>query len=600
MAFLRARRLAALCALLVGGACYDTGDGTAPPANQFYFPVGLKVSHGGTVLYAVNADFDLQYNGGTIQSYDLSLIRRHAVLAIQDPANKVLPLVRTGVEGACPANPPVFRVGQPGERQPLGETCAPPVNSQFYFRDAVVIGAFATDLLMSPIPSDLAVLSPKIHADDPLPAAGTTGFDRLFVPVRGSATLTWADVPRDNFDSAPNDGDNSTVYAPYKVACGQDGAGRCDHAHAVGEDINEPGNSRHILLPGEPFGATISQDGTSIVMTHQDDTKSSLFLTGLDRTGKTDLPSLQFVADGAPLGGMGVAAIPHDPDAFLGAKTLPLPAYLESSRSVAQVTLLRQYSDEFGGSGASIPRPFITIEKAFPVSASAGATDSRGIAIDDTPHRACKAKVTSTDPAERDKQIAACAKKPARVFIANRTPAALLVGDLGGNDPVGNDGTSAYDPDRLTIHTSIPLSAGPSQVYLAPIVDKDGAYALRVFAVCFDSAQIFVYDPDEGVLENVIKVGIGPFAMAFDPFNMDDVAQHKQVPTDPRGINPDPSLTLRRYRFGYVSSFTQSYVQLLDLDNAAPNADPAIPLVPRPTFEKMVFILGLPTNPKGS
>ena len=81
----------------------------------------------------------------------------------------------------------------------------------------------------------------------------------------------------------------------------------------------------------------------------------------------------------------------------------------------------------------------------------------------------CKAKVAKDSP-DYDQRMAACARKPARAFITNRSPAALLVGDLGATE--GSDG--AYDPDRLVIHTSIPLSAGPSRVYLAPIVDRDG------------------------------------------------------------------------------------------------------------------------------
>ena len=75
-------------------ACYSAGDGTDPPNKSFYFPVGVTVSRGGSVLYVVNSDFDLQWNGGTVQSYDLQLIRRHTVLAINDPTDPALPLLR--------------------------------------------------------------------------------------------------------------------------------------------------------------------------------------------------------------------------------------------------------------------------------------------------------------------------------------------------------------------------------------------------------------------------------------------------------------------------------------------------------------------------
>ena len=61
--------------VVLASSCYSTGDGTLPPPETFYFPTGLAVSQGGNVLYVVNSDFDLQWNGGTIQSYDLDQIR---------------------------------------------------------------------------------------------------------------------------------------------------------------------------------------------------------------------------------------------------------------------------------------------------------------------------------------------------------------------------------------------------------------------------------------------------------------------------------------------------------------------------------------------
>jgi hypothetical protein len=607
MGFLRGwQRSAAVLPLLLAGlvadsGCYDTGDGTAPPLDRFYFPVGLKVSHGGTVLYAVNSNFDLQYNGGTLQSYDLRLIRQHTLLAIADPTNPSLPLLRQGTPAGCPGNPPTFKAGEPG-RQPLGETCAPPVDSRVYFRDSAVIGAFATDLLLSLPPSELQgsfIVSPnappqrtKVHADDPPVPANDTISDRLFVPVRGNATLTWASVVRDDFQHAPKPEDTKDRYKAFRIGCGQerDPSNRCNAAHQVGEDPNEEGNTRHLKLPGEPFGATISEDGTSLVITHQSDTKTTLFSTGLARTlddpeREPPNPAIQFVVDKVPTGGVGIAGVPHDPDAFLGALDLPRPAFLQTSRAVPEVSLIRRYSDEEGGVRPSNPRPFLDLEGTFPINATAGGSDSRGIVIDPTPRLACKARVAAVGPGQtvedRDRQMLACARKPARVFIANRSPASLLVGELGVSE--GIDG--AYDPDRLTIHTPVPLSAGPSKVFLAPIVDRDGAYALRVFVVCFDSATIFIYDPDAGAMENVIRVAPGPFSMAFDPFSFEDVAKHVQVPFDEReGGN------VRRYRFGYLASFTQSFVQVLDLDN---QASPV-------TFERIVYNLGRPTNPKGS
>lgn len=601
----RARLVAALAACVASASCYSTGDGSPPPLRSFYYPVGLQVSAGGTVLYAVNSDFDLQFNGGTLQSYDLALIRRHALMLIADPRSLNVPILDRDTLGdnPCPARSPSFPT--------LGETCAPPVDSSFYVRDAAVIGAFATDLLLSRPPSALVPQSARPQGPMgespicPAPAFGSAGpgcpafgprrFDRLFSPVRGNASLTWASIERDGPDSiAPLD--PTASYGPFAIQCGKDSSGRCDGGHSAGSDPDELGNTRHITMPGEPFGAAMSEDGEAIVITHQNETKTSLFATGLSRNDADSTsgdgaprPFLQFVLDGVPFGGIGAIAVPHDRDAFLGATTFPRPAFFQTSRSIPEVSLLRQYPDESGATPSSLHRPFLDRETGFPVAIGAGGNDSRGIVVDPTPRIACKAKVRPADPAKNrtqvdvDADLQTCGQKPARVFIANRSPASLLVGEVGGEATAAD----AYNPDRLVIHSTIPLSAGPSKLYLAPVVERDGAYGLRVFAVCFDSATVFVFNPDTEQVENVIRVGLGPFAMTFDPFDMNEVATHAQVAYDPRAAGTG----LRRYRFAYLASFTNSFVQVIDLDNAQ---------VDRSTFERVVFTLGRPQRPKGS
>jgi hypothetical protein len=92
-------------------------------------------------------------------------------------------------------------------------------------------------------------------------------------------------------------------------------------------------------------------------------------------------------------------------------------------------------------------------------------------------------------------------------------------------------------------------------------------------------------------MENVIRVGdiggVGPFAMAFDPFSIEDVARRLPVAQDSR----DPDLDLKKYRFAYLASFTESFVQVIDLDGSRPD---------KSTYEQVVFNLGSPSPPKGS
>jgi hypothetical protein len=285
-------------------------------------------------------------------------------------------------------------------------------------------------------------------------------------------------------------------------------------------------------------------------------------------------------------------------------------AFLDTSDDTAEVDLLRYFADD----GSSLHRPFLEEERPYPVNIINPGNDQRGIVIDPTPGLLCKARLARLSPSEACGQpgqppspaCIACAQTPSRVFIASRAPASLLYGQIG---QLG-DLSTGFDPDALILQGSVPVLAGPSRVYLAPEVDATGHFALRLFVVCYDSSAILVFDPDEvaglgpeAVPEAVINVGTGPFAMAFDPFSFEDVAAQeadKQLPpagsplvvkADPR---QDPTLNLKTYRFGYLASYTNSYVQLIDLDDSI-TTDGS---VNQKTFEQVVFILGQLRAPK--
>jgi len=578
----------AVAATAVVWGCYPAaGEGVDPPALNFYYPVGLAVSKGGNVLYAINSDFDLQWNGGTIQSLDLHLIRRHTVLAIKDPTDMNLPLAApVDRDASCPAGPPVISYANDAGVV-FGWLCAPPTNAAFYMRDSVAIGAFATDLQVSMLSRTFST------------CRGAT-CSRLLAPVRGDASLTWADIADDDPTVAPQQSDTPATYAPFAIDCGiRDAHNRCDRLHHAGNDPGAIGDTRNITMPGEPFGMAQSDDGQALVITHQATQESSLYTTfTVDAPLSTDpsnaTPVIQFIAEGMPGGGIGIASVPHDlqalgHDCFLDPTSLACtsqirPAFLQTSRASAAVALVRFYNDQ--GPTASTPfRPFIQQEADYQLNVNAGATDfARGIAIDPSPRIRCKANITvpPSDPSFEN-LARACAQLPARVFIASRGPPSLIIGEVG--EPVTLDGS--YSPDQVVFKDTVPLPFGPSAVHIAPIIDANGNYALRVFIVCFDSNQIIDYDPEYNTIEAVIRVGLGPFALTFDPFVYEDAANGLPVAVDPR----DADLALKKYRFAYVGSFTQSYMQVLDLDNSS---------VDKSTWATVVYTVGLPTSPKGS
>jgi hypothetical protein len=589
--------------------------------------VGLDVSANGNVLYASNSDFDLQWNGGTVQSYDLNAIRNDTVRLLLG-AYADNPLLDASAPGslpslpwasgspstaACPDTqqyPPPGDPNNPGARLPIGEACAPPMNSSYYWRDSVVIGAFATDLQMS-----------------------NATQSRIFVPVRGDATLTWMDVAPDTgkYAGGASPTDTPSTYKPFFLSCNRDSTGRCDLYHHAGQ-LSDPGNTRQVTMPGEPFGMAQSQDGTSIAITHQTENDTSLFLTGVipavppvngeDAGTPASIgpdTSIQYVLSGVPLGGVGITAVPHDPAATSPDQGTPLrPAFLQTSDSTTEIDLLRYYSDEgFQGFfdagledaagtgvlvGSSVLRPFLIKEEAYQLSVNASGNNQRGLAIDPTPRLACEAALPPGTPVTDPKYVA-CLQTPSNVYMASRAPASLVLGQVGGQN--GLSGT--YDPDALTLYGNLPLTAGPSNVYVAPIVDSNGNYSLRVFIVCFDTQILYIYDPATQEQPVYIKTGPGPFAMTFDPFDINDVATRAAVPFDPRAqttiqatANPGDALNgkpaLRRYRFAYLASFTDSFVQVIDLDQSFHDDR----LAGQSTFETIVYTLGVPTQPKGS
>ena len=75
----RRRHAILACGVICAGAglasgCFYNESGLPPPTNSFYYPTGLAVSPGRSVMYVANSDFDLQYNAGTVQALNLTAL----------------------------------------------------------------------------------------------------------------------------------------------------------------------------------------------------------------------------------------------------------------------------------------------------------------------------------------------------------------------------------------------------------------------------------------------------------------------------------------------------------------------------------------------
>jgi hypothetical protein len=547
---------AALGVALLLPSCFDPGEGVEPPLNRIYFPVGLALNtrplHGAkpavvpTQLYLVNSDFDLQFNGGTVQSYALDrmydFVPTYCTTDLdcthETAFGKQAPC--QGSVGKCkcaathpeppgaPGAPPwcVERLDEPcgplGTKSGADRTLSPglcravnvlaPQDGQSALQlHSVKIGAFATDVIYRE------------------PRDGPAHEGRLFVPVRGDSTLHWIDV-----------------HADGGLDCGQSGANGCDGRHRAGD--NPADSTRGLRLTPEPFGIDATDAARAIVLTHQTQGAVSLFIQDPDPLEHPELlqtqfvgaPRLEFIEGGLPRAAIDIAAVPPPPDADRAYE----PGFLVTFRNAPEIDLLRYTADT-----ASDPhRPFLWNSGAAPIRANSLGFDSRGIAVDAGERADCKARGESS-----------CGRYPLGVYAANRTPETLLVGHTTP------DFTSTGSTELPSFSKTVDLPSGPSRVVIGKIVDVNGNLATRVFVVCFDSHSISGYDPVTGDIDTRIQTGRGPHALVIDA----DVA-----------ASP-------RYSLGYVAHFTDSYIGVIDLDQRH-----------TATYGTIVVTLGQPTAPR--
>jgi hypothetical protein len=546
-----------LCVAAIAGAigCYPQDNGKDPPLDRFYFPVSVAVGPdredgtGPSRLYVTNSDFDLQYNAGSLQAYDLDRLRELLPRYCDRDSDCTGGYV-CDVPTLESTKPPTHVCVDPADPKPCGELgeqsageslvtpgrcnfvdpTSPPGGGPSLLVQSVSIGAFATDALYRVNPTD---------------ASGRTG--RLFVPVRGDSTLHWIDVNEDG------DGTDS-------LDCGQGSGLSCDSNHRRGSDAALE-NSRGLTLPVEPFGIAANELGTALVLTHQTTGSVSLFVNRWALgEGALDGPNLADVRSGLPSGAMGVASIPESRFVIESppGTVQYQPGFLVTFRTAPQLQLVRYYSSiELTGQGG-IPQqldpqaPFLETSRSVPVTTNSSGFDSRGIAVDARRRRACESRCG--DSAERPECLKRCVRTPLEVYIANRSPPSMIVGVSVPNS------TEPGSDDLPTFNDSIPLGQGASRVYTGSVLGKDGTPEPRVFVICFDTKLIYIYDPASGV-ETTINTGRGPHSLAIDAA---------------RGL-------------GYVGHFLDSYVGVIDLNKAH-----------KASYGKMILTLGQPAPPRAA
>jgi len=203
-------------------------------------------------------------------------------------------------------------------------------------------------------------------------------------------------------------------------------------------------------------------------------------------------------------------------------------------------------------SGSNPPRPYAKAPDSTIIVANANGGDSRGMAIDalerQTEERRCAtrhgvsvecATSKSNCPDDADPAYAAyvtcvqqAATVPLGVFVTNRDPASLLVGQTRA---VIAD-LASYDVPIF--QNTVPLDLGPARVVTGEITNLSGEREPRAFALSFDSRRVLIYDIARGQAEGEIITGRGPQAIAVDG----------------------------AHALAYVAHFIDSYIGVVDLD----------------------------------
>ena len=348
----------------------------------------------------VSSDFDLQFNAGRVHSIDLRRLEESIapMLAggcrldargnplVQSEANRLL------YPGRCSAI-------DPWSNEWKDDRGTPDVNEAMVASD-VQIGAFATNV---------------VYRERPIDAPGDAA-GRLFIPVRGDATLHWIDTDANGV-----------------MSCGQAATGACDAAHRAGDDPAAE-NTRGARLLSEPYGVDVDARASVILVTNQTSGAAGLFLNDWERGAR-----YEFTLGGLPDRPMGVAALP-EPRVVPALGLAHLPGFLVGFRNSAAIYMIRTYFDE----GANPPRPYAKVPASAAILTNSVGSDSRGLAVDGSrraeEERRCAERfglddVTAQDPVAAGAagpDYATCVTEasavPLDVFVTNRAPASLIIG----------------------------------------------------------------------------------------------------------------------------------------------------------------------------
>ncbi len=512
----RALGLTALATLsLCTWACTLSQNGVVPPPDTFFYPTSalmspIAIDPAGQWLYVANSNADLRFNDGTLVTVDVakSYADRHAT----DQLSKW---------GACPQENYV----NPLPRSDPQNCCWDLLDSnilncderQYIQSDAtVLIGSFAALMVWQTYCDDPCL---QYHGKD---CVADPNGGRILIGVRGDTSLTYVDVvPVGQNNPGPHPAFHCTgdVATAPMAECNQKVVDTSSSLTIESGDPQAPATS----LPDEPYALALDDDpktgGGYLYVGHLVGTTSvpdtgGVSLFDVSGTGFIASPGFppapRFIAPfGSPFppnssGLFGVTALTmHAP---LGADPTSPKQLFVSSRYVPLVSSMVPLGPSVC---AGDQNDDVIVPAGNTLNSNLVGSEMRGAEFIDP--------VPGSDPSYTQ-----------RAYALQRVPPDLVGFDIANNNA---GGTTATPTDVLETCSS------PTFLY-----QHDAGDGPRLFVNCFDTGEVYVFDPSGPTLLTTFGVGRGPAGMVFDTarplayvldFSQNDVSVVDLAPMSP-------------------------------------------------------------------
>jgi DNA-binding beta-propeller fold protein YncE len=513
---------------LATSACSLSQNGVTPPGDTFFYPTGAIMNPtdtGGNWLYVANSNADLRFNDGTLVMVNVGLQTDLGTMS-------AAAYDRTQLWPQCPredyVNPLPRSVAPICCRDLLDSNIINCDERRYIAADATVaIGSFAAGMAWQPFCNLKDVNGNDVYKDPypytPACLQDTSGAvlespGRILIGVRGDTSLTDVDV-------APPDAVTMLTYgngAPHPAFHCTSNDHLTPTLAECDQKIQDTGTTLNVLagdtstaqvaLPDEPYALALDPTQGYLYVGHlagntstQDSGGVSLFdASGIGQVAPPSFPlPPTFIAPfGSPFpassaGLFGITNL-HMHES-LGSPPGSNKRFYASSRYVPLVSSMTVIGPPLWAYGApSAIQDDVVVPAGDTLNTNLVGAEMRGVEFIEPP------------PGNPSPTTTSLPDYASRVFALQRVPP----------DLVGFDVSRAVDGATITTPTDLnETCSSPTFLYQYPFPGTATAdNPARLFVNCFDTGEVYVFDPAVPSLISTLMVGRGPAGMVFDPF----------------------------------------------------------------------------------